>query len=196
MLFRSEQARSANLDILSARIEQEAADAERRGHRGRFLPRVGVEISQTRSANASGTEAYMRDTKAMAVITLPLLNGGSDLAQMRAAEAHRNELQARLEGTERKIVQDIETAYANLRASGERFTSVKEELEGNRKVVEAFRAQLVGGNRPLLDVLDAYQRLHQSRLDLAQVLINTTQNEWRIAHLTGRLRALAATAQP
>lgn len=191
-----EQARSANLDILSARIEQEAADAERRGHRGRFLPRVGVEISQTRSANASGTEAYMRDTKAMAVITLPLLNGGSDLAQMRAAEAHRNELQARLEGTERKIVQDIETAYANLRASGERFASVKEELEGNRKVVEAFRAQLVGGNRPLLDVLDAYQRLHQSRLDLAQVLIYTTQNEWRIAHLTGRLRALAATAQP
>ena len=70
------------------------------------------------------------------------------------------------------------------------------DSEGNRKVVEAFRAQLVGGNRPLLDVLDAYQRLHQSRLDLAQVLINTTQNEWRIAHLTGRLRALAATAQP
>lgn len=190
------QARGANFDLRAARIEQQAAEAERRGHRGRFLPRVGVELSQTRSANASGTESYTRDTKAMAVITLPLVNGGSDWAQMRAAEAHRNELEARQQATERKIVQDIETAYANLRASSERFASVKDELDGNRKVVEAFRAQLVGGSRPLLDVLDAYQRLHQSRLDLVQVLVGTTQNEWRIAHLTGRLRALAPAAQP
>jgi adhesin transport system outer membrane protein len=59
-------------------------------------------------------------------------------------------------------------------------------------VVDAFRAQLTGGNRQLLDVLDAYQRLHQSRIDIVQVVVSAAQNEWRIAHLTGALRTVIA----
>lgn len=186
------QAQAGNAELQAARLDQEAAEAERRGRRGAFLPRLAIEITHLRSTNVSGTEAYQRDTKAMAVLTLPLFSGGADLAQMRAAEAHRNELEARLEGATRRVVQDVETAYANLRAAGERFGSVRDELEANRKVLDAFRAQLIGGNRPLLDVLDAYQRLHQSRLDLVQVIVASVQNEWRIAHLTGRLRDVAA----
>jgi outer membrane protein TolC len=54
-------------------------------------------------------------------------------------------------------------------------------------VVDAFKAQLVGGNRPLLDVLDAYQRLHSSRLELAGLVVNEVQNHAKVAHLTGRL---------
>jgi len=185
-------AKTNNAELQSAHLDQEAADAERRG---RFLPRLSLELTHTRSRNASGTESYTRDSKAMAVLTVPLVNGGSDWAQMRAAEARFNELNARAEGVSRRIVQDIETAYANLRASSERYTSVREELDGNRKVVEAFRAQLVGGNRQLLDVLDAYQRAHQSRLDLVQVLVSTAQNEWRVAHLTGNLRGLVPAAR-
>jgi outer membrane protein TolC len=57
-------------------------------------------------------------------------------------------------------------------------------------VVTAFRAQMVGSNRPLLDVLDAYQRQHQSRLDLTQALISEAQNQLRVAHLTGSLEQL------
>lgn len=185
------QATASNAELLSARIEQQAADAERRGHRGRFLPRLGLEVTHSRARNASGTESYTQDTKAMAVLTVPLLSGGADYAQMRAAEARRNELEARAQSVSRRVVQDIETSYANLKASRERYVSVREEMEGNRKVVDAFRAQLVGGNRQLLDVLDAYQRLHQSRLDLVQVFVSTAQNEWRVAHLTGMLRNLA-----
>lgn len=185
------QARTGNADLRSAALEQRAAEAEREGFRGRFMPRLSIELTHARARNASGTEAYTRDNKAMAVLTLPIATGGADLAQLRAAEARRLELEARAEGTLRRVVQDIETSYANLRASGERLVSVREELDGNRKVVDAFRAQLVGGNRPLLDVLDAYQRLHQSRLDLVQVLVSTLQNEWRIAHLTGALRGQA-----
>ena len=54
-------------------------------------------------------------------------------------------------------------------------------------MVDAFQAQLVGGNRPLLDVLDAYQRHYQSQVDLTQVMVSTAQNEWRLAHITGSL---------
>lgn len=182
------QARAANAELRESELEQRAAAAERDAFRGRFMPKLAFELTHQRSRNASGTEAYQRDNKAMFVLSMAVVNGGADAAQQRAAEARRLELAARGEGALRRVVQDIETAYANLRASSERLVTVREELEGNRKVVDAFRAQLVGGNRPLLDVMDAYQRLHQSRLDLVQVVAATVQNEWRIAHLTGALR--------
>ena len=176
----------------ASRLEQQAAESERRSNRSAFLPRLALELSHSQNRNAAGTEAQQRDSKAMLVMTVPLANGGSDYARMRATEARRNELEARGEGVRRRVLQDMETSYANLRAATERFTSVRDELEANRKVVDAFRAQLTGGNRQLLDVLDAYQRLHQSRLDLVQVVVSAAQNEWRIAHLTGALRTVVA----
>jgi adhesin transport system outer membrane protein len=186
------EADAGNAELQSARLEQQAADAERKGNRAAFLPRLAVELTHSQTRNAAGTEAQQRDSKAMLVMTLPLANGGADYARMRAAEAHRDELQARGEGVRRRVVQDLETSYANLGAATERFASVRDELDANRKVVDAFRVQLSGGNRQLLDVLDAYQRLHQSRLDIVQVVVSAAQNEWRIAHLTGALRQVVA----
>jgi TolC family type I secretion outer membrane protein len=186
------EADGANAEILSSRLEQQAAESERKGNRSAFLPRVAVELTHSQTRNAAGSEAQQRDSKAMVVMTLPLVNGGADYSRMKAAEARRGELEARGEGVRRRVVQDLETSYANLRAATERFASVRDELDANRKVVDAFRTQLTGGNRQLLDVLDAYQRLHQSRLDIVQVVVSAAQNEWRIAHLTGALRQVVA----
>jgi adhesin transport system outer membrane protein len=36
-------------------------------------------------------------------------------------------------------------------------------------------------------VLDAYQRLHQSRLDMTALVLGELQNQVKVAHLTGRL---------
>lgn len=191
VLTAQDMARTQNAEIRVSRAEREAAESERLVRRGAFLPRVAVELSHTRSLNSAGTEAKSTDTKGMMVMTMSLLNGGADMAQMMASEARRNELDSRTEVARRRVVQDLETAYTNLSASTQRLAAVREELVANRKVVEAFRAQLTSGNRQLLDVLDAYQRLHQSRLDLLQLVVNTTQIEWRVAHLTGRLQSLA-----
>ncbi|MBW8846115.1 MAG: TolC family protein [Burkholderiales bacterium] len=186
------EAEAGNAELQSSKLEQQAAESERRGNRAAFLPRLAVELTHSETRNAAGSLAQQRDSKAMLVMTLPLVNGGADYARMRASEAHRDELQARGEGVRRRVVQDLETGYANLRAATERFASVRDELEANRKVVDAFRAQLTGGNRQLLDVLDAYQRLYQSRIDIVQVVVSAALNEWRIAHLTGALRTVVA----
>jgi adhesin transport system outer membrane protein len=191
------EARSNNRDLVAARTEVQAADWEAQGLRAKVLPRVDVELSHNRATNSAGSVSYLRDTKAMLVVNWSLLNGGSDLAQQRAALARQSEKQLRAEDTERKLNQELDAAYAALDAVGERFAALREELAANRTVVTAFKAQLVGGNRPLLDVLDAYQRLHQTKLDVVQVAIGETQNHIKVAHLTGRLAAAhAVLAQP
>ena len=181
------EAQIANHDLRTARAEIEAARLESSGYRARILPRVDVELSHYRNLNGAGTASYLRDTKLMLVVNWSLLNGGADLAQQRAASARMLEKKLRSDDTLRKLDQELEGAYSALDAVGERYDALREELSANLAVVEAFRAQLVGGNRSLLDVLDAIQRLHQSRLDMVQLAIGEVQNHVKVAHLTGRL---------
>lgn len=182
-----EVAMAQNFELLAARAEVVAAEVERDISRSRFLPRVELELTHSRTTNSGGQENFSRDTRGMVVVSLPLANGGADLAQVRASTSRRSELQAKASNVERKVSLELETAYANLEASGQRYSAVREELESNAKVVAAFRAQMLGSNRSLLEVLDAFQRLHQSRLDLTQSLVSEAQSQLRVAHLTGSL---------
>jgi outer membrane protein TolC len=183
-----------NFELLAARAEVVAADVERDISRSRFLPRVELELTHSRTTNSGGQDNYSRDTRGMVVLSLPLANGGADLAQVRASTSRRSELQAKASNVERKLALELETAYANLEASGQRYSAVRDELESNAKVVAAFRAQMLGSNRSLLEVLDAFQRLHQSRLDLTQSLVSEAQSQLRVAHLTGSLATVFSTA--
>ena len=176
-----------NFELLAARAEVVAANVEGDIARSRFLPRMELELTHSRTTNSGGQENFSRDTRGMVVLNVPLVNGGSDLAQVRASQSRRNELQAKASNVERKLTLELETAYANLEAASQRFNAVRDELEANAKVVAAFRAQMLGSNRSLLEVLDAFQRLHQSRLDLTQSLVLEAQSQLRVAHLTGSL---------
>jgi len=189
-----QEAHESNRDLIVARTEAEAAALEIKTNTGKYLPRIDFEISHNRSLNGAGTVSYTQDTKAAVVANWSLINGGTDIAQARAATARMQEKQLRADDVQRKLDTEVEAAYAALDAVNERYAALREELLANRTVVDAFKAQLVGGNRPLLDVLDAYQRLHQSKTDLAQLMISEVQNHVKVAHLTGRLVPIASAA--
>jgi outer membrane protein TolC len=176
-----------NAELAASRLEIAAAELERGIARARTSPKLEFELTHTRARNASGTPGQTNDIKGMLVLSVNAYDGGTSTAQAGAADARRRELEARATATERRLQFEIQSAYANLEASNQRFVSVREELDGNQRVVQAFQAQLVGNGRPLLDVLDAYQRHYQSQLDLTQVLVATAQSQWRLAHLMGSL---------
>ncbi len=184
-----DEAERLNHELLAARSAVEASGIERNTSRARMLPRVELEVSHSHALNAAGTPSYTKDTKAMVALSWSVLNGGTDYYQARAAAARTREKQLRADEARRKLWQELDSAYFNLDAVAERYASLREELLANGAVVEAFRAQLVGGNRSLLDVLDALQRLHQSRLDIVQMALGELNNQVKVAHLTGRLAA-------
>lgn len=180
-------AMSQNMEIVKARKDAEAVQREIETSRARFFPKLTVEVSATRTLNSGGTPGFMNDNKVMLVLTQPLFAAGSDLAQLRAVVARLNESQAKIKLAESKLGQEIEASFDNMSSASERYDSVLDELESNKKVVTAFKEQLTSSNRSLLDVLDAYQRLHQSRLDLVQLFVVNMQTRFRIAYLTGQL---------
>ena len=185
-------AEQQNFDLRAASADLKASQYEANSQKSKYLPRLEVQGTHRRDVNSGGTEAFQRDNRVMLTATWSLLNGGADHAQARAAQLRGRGIELARASSARKLGQELDVSYATLDGMQERFDAVSEELTSNAAVVDAFREQLVGGTRPLLDVLDAYQRLHQSRLDLTQLAISEVQNHIKVSHLVGLLPSMMA----
>jgi outer membrane protein TolC len=75
---------------------------------------------------------------------------------------------------------------------GPRFAALREELLAHASVIGGLEQQAMAGQRPMLDVLDAYQRLHNTRLELAALVLGEVHSTLRVAQHTGRLGAYSA----
>jgi outer membrane protein TolC len=179
--------RRHNHELRGLRLEAEAAQREVAVRQARFLPRVELEISHFRNRNIAGFPGRYADTKALAIMTVPLSSGGADLAAQRLALARAVEADARVRGAERRLTQEVETAYSDLQSLAERYAAVASELDSNRRLADAFGARPYGPALAVGDVVDAYQRLAQSQTDLVQVLVSMSQTRWRLALLVGQL---------
>jgi adhesin transport system outer membrane protein len=187
-------ARRLNRELLAAKADSVAAAYEALGHRARLLPTLELELTHTRATNADGLPGHERDTRGMLILNWQLLNGGSDMARQRAALAREKEREFRAEDLQLRVDQELESAYAALDNVAARFAALREGLIANASVVSGFEHQIANGQRPMLDVLDAYQRLHSNRLELAALVLSEVQNRVQVAHLTGRLGAFSAEA--
>jgi adhesin transport system outer membrane protein len=184
-----EQAKERNADFLAANAELAAAESERNKSQNSFYPKLSLDYTELQTRNTSGTESYVKDSKVALNATFSIFNGGIDRNQFNAGQARVNELLTQSGALERKLRSDLQGAYFNLYSVNKRFETVGEELQSNQKVVDAFSAQLSASNRQLLDVLDAQQRLHQSKLDLLQNVIRQAQIQLQISHWTGALKS-------
>ena len=182
------QALSGNLDLRAARRLAVSARIELRGSTGRLLPRLDLELSRTENRNPSGTPGRQTDQRALVILSWNVFNSGVDQAQRDATAAKGREFELRVENAERRLRQQIENAYSVLDSIDVRYAAVREEVGANRKVVAAFTEQLFATNRQLLDVLDAYQRYYQAKVDVTNLAVTEAQVRLQLAHLLGVLR--------
>ncbi len=172
-------------------IEEEALVA-----RARLLPKFEFELGNFRTRNAGGKPGTSNDTRAMLVLSMNLLNGGADVAQVRSVLARFDEAKFKILDAERKLEESLIVSYNTLDAVTRRIVSVREEYLANQKVVIAFGDQLVSANRPLLDVLDAQQRLFQSRTELLRLTLLEANLALQAAKVIGGLAAYGSGSSP
>jgi adhesin transport system outer membrane protein len=178
-----------NPDLMGARKQVDAYRLAVRSAAAGFMPRVDFLASTQRNDNVGSTLGPVTENKSMLVLTYALYNGGSDIAAVAEALAKVDEQLARCEVLERQLRSDAETTLAGLRSLDGRFKATRRQIRLDTEVVESFGAQLSNGNRPLLDVLDAHQRLYQSRLQLLSIGVTQAQAYLRLSYQTGRLGA-------
>ncbi|MEI7444416.1 MAG: TolC family protein, partial [Burkholderiales bacterium] len=163
------QARGTNPQIVQLRKTLASVESEERATLAKLAPKFELEVGNYRTTNAGGRPGTTDDTRAMLVLSWNLLSGGSDLAQLRSIRARQDETKFRLLDLERRLEESLRVTYNTLDAVTQRAAAVRDEMTANERVVSAFQEQLVLANRPLLDVLDAQQRLYQSRNELLRL---------------------------
>jgi outer membrane protein, adhesin transport system len=163
------RAKTGNPQIVQLRETLTSIEAEERAARTKLYPKFEIEVGNFRTTNAGGRPGTTDDTRAMFVMNWNFLSGGADLAQLRAVKAREDETKFRILDVERRLDEALRVTYNTLDAVTQRAAAVRDEMISNQRVVAAFEEQLVLANRPLLDVLDAQQRLFQSRAELLRL---------------------------
>ncbi|RPH45092.1 MAG: hypothetical protein EHM87_07745 [Burkholderiales bacterium] len=163
------RARQGNPQMVQLRETLSSIEAEERAARTKLYPKFEVEVGNFRTTNAGGRPGTTDDTRAMFVMNWNFLAGGADLALLRSVKAREDETKFRILDVERRLDEALRVTYNTLDAVTQRAAAVRDEMISNQRVVAAFEEQLVLANRPLLDVLDAQQRLFQSRAELLRL---------------------------
>lgn len=173
--------------IQSRRENLRSIEQEARAAGAASMPKVHFEIGNYRTTNAGGRPGTSNDTRALFVMSLNVLNGGIDGARQRSALARVEEARFRILDAEQRLQESLTVSYNTLGAVDKRYQAVRQEYEANLNVVEAFRDQLEAARRPLLDVLDAQERLFASRLEMLRLIVLKASVELQIRRLMGML---------
>ena len=166
-------AMKTNPEIAALTAEVQAANIDISAAKGRYLPRLDAELSESYSQGAGGDKSSsgQKDTRAMLVLNWSLFSGGGDYNYSVERTARHKELQYRLDEQRRRVVQALSANYATLATTRERISSGYKELKSISTAAEAMSKRMLSGNQSLLDLLDVYNQFYQVRSRLLSLHI-------------------------
>lgn len=124
---------------------------------------LGSLSSQARSVSGLSPDGI--STTVGAQVTLPIFQGGRPAAQVRQAQAREASAIETVTLTERGVIAQVRSAYANYQSSLRVIESSRIAVEANRLSLEGVRAENSVGTRTILDILNAEQELLNSQVN-------------------------------
>ncbi len=186
----------SNPEYIASDLQAEATQMESYKAYSRVLPKVTFEVTHTTTYNAGGSAqgnpidggpwAYQREDLAMLVMTWHL-NGGTDLAQGMGYGARAKESQYKTMDVRRRLEESMANSYNTLHAAAKRIASSRQGVRSNDQVARSFEEQYLAASRPLFDLLDAYERLYSSRVELARLMIAEAKAAYQVRRQMGEM---------
>ncbi|HEY6839301.1 MAG TPA: TolC family protein, partial [Geobacteraceae bacterium] len=179
-------AMKSNPEIAELVAEVRAAEIDTSAAKGRYLPRLDAEYTDSYSLHAGGepSSAGQKDKRIMLVLNWTIFNGGGDYKFHAERVARLKELQYRLDDQRRRVVQTLSANYATLAITRERITSGYQELQSISTAAEAMSQRMLSGNQSLLDLLDVYDRFYQARSRLVSLHVLELSTVTQLVRLT------------
>ena len=168
-----------NPGLAAAARERDAARFDTSVARASRLPSLSLVTSggytnflgSFRAANIPLPQTQTTVT-AGAQVSVPLFQGGRPAAQIRQAQARESQAIENVTLTERNIVAQTRSAFANYRASNELIVSSQTAVDASALSLEGVQAENTVGNRTILDILNAQQELLQAQSNLVSARRN------------------------
>ena len=156
-----------NPDNIASLRQAEAARYDVRVARAGRLPSIsGVATGDYVNQITGGTNGLDRSGTATSVGIqgrIPLYQGGLPAARIRQSQALEGQALELQIATERLVVANTRSAFANYQASVQAIVSSEASVKANELALEGVRAENSVGTRNILDVLNAEQELLNSQ---------------------------------
>lgn len=182
-----EVAKRNNWEIRTSRNLLESGNLTVRTILAKRAPTLDLALTRELERTWLNGGGSTRDTTIGLNMNWILFRNGVLDEELRSAGARVTEAEIRLEDAEKSLLRTLRETYVVLRAISEQYDAYASQVQSNEAVVEAFTEQIVSTNRPVLDVLEAYQGLFQSKVDLTNVVVTETQLNLRVLYLLGEL---------
>lgn len=190
------RALAANPEYLASDLQADVTRLESDKAYGRLLPKLNFEISRSNTYNAGGSSKGNPidggpwpneiENTAMLVATWSF-NGGSDLLQGVGYGERAREAQYKTLDLRRRIEESMANSYTALAAADKRIQATRQALAANILVANSFEEQYLAGSRQLFDLLDAYERLYASRVELVRLITAEAQAAFQVRRQMGEM---------
>lgn len=161
---------TANPNLHAIRYQAAAAAYDVRVAEGSRLPTLAGVASENYVKSLSGSQSNFPTAGNQTTVGLsariPLYQGGLPAARIREAQSQQGQLIEQSVGTERSVIDQTRSAFANYRAANDAIASEEVAVKANQLALEGARAEQTVGTRTVLDVLNAEQELLNSQVAL------------------------------
>lgn len=133
---------------------------------GALFPTISLDGSLSR--NKSEQEAYdtTTDNAEWGVnLSIPLYSGGATRAKIRQSKYLKWQAQEGVLQAKRAVKSSVQSAWEYMKSNESQLAAIADQINANAIALEGVQKEEALGNRTILDVLDAYQELLNSKVN-------------------------------
>ncbi|HWU25923.1 MAG TPA: TolC family outer membrane protein [Rhizomicrobium sp.] len=183
-----------NPDLNAARASERAADFAIADAVGAMLPQISI-LGQYQylhdAANESvfGIPAEQRVASVVAQLNVPIYQGGGEEAAVRRAKDTHEQAELAISTAERGVRQNLDSAWETFHALEVAVAADRAQSAASQSAVAGMKEQQRGGERSVINVLDAQQDFFFAETSLEQSLHDQALAAFRLLAATGQLTA-------
>jgi len=191
------QAESRNLNLLSARLNQDLAREQIRYAETGHMPTLDLTASTglsnskyggSRANQSAGSTDSISGTNQVGLsFSLPLYSGGAVTSQVKQAQYNYVSASEQLESAHRSAVQTVRSSYNNVNASVSSIDAYQQLVVSAQSSLDAMEAGYQVGTRTIVDVLDATTTLYNAKQQLSDARYSYLINQLNIKYALGTL---------
>ncbi len=191
------QAESRNLNLLSARLNQDLAREQIRSTEAGHMPTLDLTASTgllnskyggSRANQSTGSTDSISGTNQVGLsFSLPLYSGSAVTSQVKQAQYNYISASEQLESTHRSTVQTVRSSYNNVNALVSSIEAYKQAVVSAQSSLDASEAGYQVGTRTIVDVLDATTTLYNAKQQLSDARYRYLINQLNIKYALGTL---------
>lgn len=184
---------SNNYEVLAAKRALEASEYTVKANYGALLPQVAAtgEVAQTKNdPKHSGLNDTTVDSVEFGInMTIPLYDAGENRAKIRQSKYTKWQAHEQVLSAERAAVSDITSYWESMVANDAMIKALQDQVKANEIALDGVRKEEALGNRTVLDVLNAFQRLLDSKVEVVKARREYYLSAMQVMQAMGKLTA-------